>query len=210
MSNKTLSLPSTHAGAISGSALPAAEFPSAEFTELVERQLALLGEDPSRDGLQRTPARVAKAFAELTSGYWSTPQAVLNNALFDVQSDEMVIVRDIDFYSLCEHHLLPFFGKCHIGYLPGKKVVGLSKLPRLVELYARRLQVQERLTTQIAETILEHCGAQGVGVVIEAQHLCMMMRGVQKQNSYAMTSSLLGCFRDDTRTRSEFLNLIKR
>jgi len=177
---------------------------------LVERQLALLGEDASRDGLQRTPARVAKAFAELTSGYWSRPEAVLNGALFEVQSDEMVVVRDIDFYSLCEHHLLPFFGKCHIGYLPGKKVVGLSKLPRLVELYARRLQVQERLTTQIAETILQHCGARGVGVVIEAQHLCMMMRGVEKQNSYAMTSSLLGCFREDGRTRSEFLNLVNR
>jgi GTP cyclohydrolase I len=191
------------------SSLPPAEFPSTEFAELVERQLALLGEDPARDGLQRTPARVAKAFAELTSGYWSTPEAVLNGALFDVQSDEMVIVRDIDFYSLCEHHLLPFFGKCHIGYLPGGKVVGLSKLPRLVELYARRLQVQERLTTQIAEAILEHCGAQGVGVVIEAQHLCMMMRGVEKQTSFAITSSLLGCFRDDPRTRAEFLDLVR-
>ena len=210
MSNKTIGLSSIRPGALNRCSLPAAEFPGAEFAEVVERQLALLGEDPSRDGLQRTPQRVAKAFRELTSGYWSTPEAVLNNAFFDVQSDEMVIVRDIDFYSLCEHHMLPFFGKCHIGYLPGQKVVGLSKLPRLVELFARRLQVQERLTTQIAQTILERCGAQGVGVVIEAQHLCMMMRGVEKQNSYAMTSSLLGCFRDDVRTRAEFLNLVKR
>ena len=208
MSNTALSFPPTCSGTLNGSALPAAEFPSAEFAELVERQLALLGEDPVRDGLQRTPARVAKAFAELTSGYWSTPEAVLNGALFEVKSDEMVVVRDIDFYSLCEHHLLPFFGKCHIGYVPGRKVVGLSKLPRLVALYARRLQVQERLTTQIAETILEHCQAQGVGVVIEAQHLCMMMRGVEKQNSCAITSSLLGCFREDGRTRAEFLNLV--
>src|SRR5688572_26753776 len=183
---------------------------SAEFEDLVERQLMLLGEDPSRDGLQRTPARVAKAFAELTSGYWKTPEAILNGALFEVKSDEMVIVRDIDFYSLCEHHMLPFFGKCHIGYLPGEKVIGLSKLPRLVELYARRLQVQERLTVQIAETILEYSGAQGVGVVIEAQHLCMLMRGVQKQNSYAITSSMLGSFRDDSRTRAEFLELVNR
>jgi|SRR5688572_6774349 len=181
---------------------------SSGFADLVERQLALLGEDPARDGLQRTPARVAKAFRELTRGYRQTPESVLNNALFEVKSDEMVIVRDIDFYSLCEHHLLPFFGKCHIGYLPGDRVIGLSKLPRLVEVFSRRLQVQERLTTQIAETILAHSGAQGVGVVIEAQHLCMQMRGIQTQNSKTITSSLLGCFREDSRTRAEFLALV--
>ena len=184
------------------------DFQTSEFAGLVERQLALLGEDPSRDGLQRTPARVAKAFRELTAGYRQTPETVLNNALFDVKSDEMVIVRDIEFYSLCEHHLLPFFGKCHIGYLPGDKVIGLSKLPRLVALFSRRFQVQERLTTQIAETILAHAGALGVGVVMEAQHLCMQMRGIQTQNSKTITSSMLGSFREDSRTRAEFLALV--
>jgi GTP cyclohydrolase I len=179
------------------------------FSELVRRQLELLGEDPNRDGLEKTPLRVAKAYEFLTRGYWLDPKEVLNDALFDVQSDEMVIVKDIDFYSLCEHHLLPFFGKCHIAYLPRTKVVGLSKLPRLVEVYARRLQVQERMTTDIARTINELINPQGVAVVIEAQHLCMAMRGVEKQNSYALTSSMLGSFRDDARTRSEFLDLIK-
>src|SRR5688572_16230322 len=176
--------------------------------DVIRQLLAELGEDPTREGLLDTPKRVEKALRFLTSGYAADVDATLNNALFSVDYNEMVIVRDIDFYSLCEHHLLPFFGKCHIGYLPGNKVVGLSKLPRLVELYTRRLQVQERLTAQIAETILEHCQAQGVGVVIEAQHLCMMTRGVEKQNSYAITSSLLGSFRDDARTRAEFLNLV--
>jgi GTP cyclohydrolase I len=180
-----------------------------EFAELVRRQLELLGEDPSRDGLDRTPNRVAKAFESLTRGYWQDPKQVLNDALFDVQSDEMVIVKDIDFYSLCEHHLLPFFGRCHIAYLPANKVVGLSKLPRLVEVFARRLQVQERMTTDIARTIEELINPQGVAVVIEAQHLCMAMRGVEKQNSYALTSSMLGAFRTDARTRSEFLDLIR-
>lgn len=180
-----------------------------EFTELVRRQLELLGEEPSRDGLLRTPLRVAKAFEFLTKGYWQDPKAVLNDALFDVQSDEMVIVKDIDFYSLCEHHLLPFFGKCHIAYLPTTKVVGLSKLPRLVEVFARRLQVQERMTTDIARTIEELINPLGVAVVIEAQHLCMAMRGVEKQNSYALTSSMLGAFRNDARTRAEFLDLIR-
>jgi GTP cyclohydrolase IA len=180
-----------------------------QFADLVERQLALLGEDPKRDGLEKTPLRVAKAFEFLTRGYWQDPKAVLNDALFDVQSDEMVIVKDIDFYSLCEHHLLPFFGKCHIAYLPTNKVVGLSKLPRLVDVYARRLQVQERMTTEIARTIDELIKPQGVAVVIEAEHLCMAMRGVEKQNSYALTSSMLGSFRDDARTRGEFLDLIK-
>lgn len=180
-----------------------------EFSDLVRRQLELMGEDPERDGLEKTPMRVAKAFEFLTRGYWLDPKQVLNDALFDVQSDEMVIVKDIDFYSLCEHHLLPFFGKCHIAYLPSSKVVGLSKLPRLVEVYARRLQVQERMTTDIARTIDELIKPLGVAVVIEAQHLCMAMRGVEKQNSYALTSSMLGAFRNDARTRGEFLDLIK-
>jgi GTP cyclohydrolase IA len=180
-----------------------------EFQRLVQRQLELLGEDPHRDGLLRTPLRVAKAYDFLTKGYSENPVEVLNDALFDVQSDEMVIVKDIDFYSLCEHHLLPFFGRCHIAYLPSCKVVGLSKLPRLVEVYARRLQVQERMTTDIAKTINELIKPQGVAVVIEAQHLCMAMRGVEKQNSYALTSSMLGAFREDARTRAEFLDLIK-
>ena len=179
------------------------------FTDLVRQQLELLGEDPNRDGLEKTPMRVAKAYEFLTRGYWLDPKEVLNDALFDVKSDEMVIVKDIDFYSLCEHHLLPFFGKCHIAYLPNAKVVGLSKLPRLVEVFARRLQVQERMTTDIARTIEELIKPQGVAVVIEAQHLCMAMRGVEKQNSYALTSSMLGAFRDDARTRGEFLDLIK-
>jgi GTP cyclohydrolase I len=180
-----------------------------EFAALVQKQLALLGEDPSRDGLSRTPMRVAKAYEFLTKGYWQDPKTVLNDALFDVRSDEMVIVKDIDFYSLCEHHLLPFFVKCHIAYLPTNKVVGLSKLPRLVEVFARRLQVQERMTVEIAQTLSDLIHPQGVAVVIEAQHLCMAMRGVEKQNSYALTSSMLGAFREDARTRSEFLDLIK-
>jgi GTP cyclohydrolase I len=179
------------------------------FAALVEKQLQMIGEDTARDGLLKTPQRVAKASQELTRGYRQDPRTVVNGALFDVKSDEMVIVRDIDFYSLCEHHLLPFFGKCHIGYLPKDRVIGLSKLPRLVEVFARRLQVQERLTGQIAETVLELSGALGVGVVIEAQHLCMQMRGVEKQSSVALTSSMLGSFRDDSRTRAEFLSLVR-
>jgi GTP cyclohydrolase IA len=179
------------------------------FADLVRRQLEMIGEDPDRDGLEKTPMRVAKAYEFLTRGYFQCPKKVLNDALFDVQSDEMVIVKDIDFYSLCEHHLLPFFGKCHIAYLPNNKVVGLSKLPRMVEVFARRLQVQERMTTEIAKVIDELIKPQGVGVVIEAQHLCMAMRGVEKQNSYALTSSMLGSFRDDARTRAEFLDLIR-
>jgi GTP cyclohydrolase IA len=184
-------------------------FDRANFAALVEKQLEIIGEDPARDGLQKTPHRVAKAFEELTAGYRQNPRDVVNGALFDVKSDEMVIVRGIDFYSLCEHHLLPFFGKCHIGYLPSERVIGLSKLPRLVDLFARRLQVQERLTVQIAQTVLELTNAQGVGVVIEGQHLCMQMRGVEKQSSVTLTSSMLGSFRDDPRTRSEFLSLVQ-
>jgi GTP cyclohydrolase I len=185
------------------------EAQSEEFAKLVQRQLELLGEDPARDGLLRTPQRVARAYEFFTKGYTEDPKVVLNDALFDVRSDEMVIVKDIDFYSLCEHHLLPFFGKCHIAYLPSSKVVGLSKLPRLVEVFARRLQVQERMTSDIAKTIQELIQPLGVGVVIEAQHLCMAMRGVEKQNSYALTSTMLGAFRDDARTRAEFLDLIR-
>ena len=176
---------------------------------MVRRQLELLGEDPAREGLLRTPRRVSEAWKFFTRGYDQDPKTVLNNALFAASSDEMVIVKDIDFYSLCEHHLLPFFGKCHIAYLPTKKVVGLSKLPRLVEVFARRLQIQERLTQEIATTLRDLVRADGVGVVIEAQHLCMMMRGVEKQNSYAITSTMLGRFRDDARTRGEFLDLLR-
>ncbi len=180
-----------------------------ELAGLVRRQIELVGEKPGRDGLRRTPARVAEAMDFLTSGYKLEPMVVLNDALFDAVSDEMVIVKDIDFYSLCEHHMLPFFGKCHIAYLPRKKVIGLSKLPRLVDVYARRLQIQERMTFEIANTVKKLINAQGVGVVIEAQHLCMMMRGVEKQNSYAITSAMLGGFRTDPRTRSEFLELLR-
>lgn len=179
-----------------------------DLAELVKRQLLLLGEDPLRDGLAQTPLRVAKSLKFLTQGYGTDPKSILNGALFDVRSDEMVIVRDIDFYSMCEHHMLPFFGRVHIAYLPTTKVIGLSKLPRLVNVFARRLQVQERMTHDIASTIQELVAPQGVGVVVEAQHLCMLMRGVEKQNSYAITSAMLGCFREDARTRSEFLNLI--
>ena len=180
-----------------------------ELAGLVRRQIVLTGENPAREGLRRTPARVAESMAFLTSGYELDPMTVLNDALFDAVSDEMVIVKDIDFYSLCEHHLLPFFGKCHIAYLPRKKVIGLSKLPRLVDVFARRLQIQERMTFDLATTVKKLINAQGVGVVIEAQHLCMMMRGVEKQNSYAITSAMLGSFRKDSRTRAEFLELIR-
>jgi GTP cyclohydrolase IA len=180
-----------------------------ELEELVHRQLAILGENPERDGLRRTPARVARALEYLTEGYHRDPATVLNDALFETDSDEMVIVKDIDFYSMCEHHMLPFFGKCHIAYLPQTKVIGLSKLPRLVEVFARRLQIQEQMTHEIACTIEKLIQPMGVGVVVEAQHLCMMMRGVQKQNSYAITSSMRGRFREDPRTRNEFLDLIR-
>jgi len=177
--------------------------------DLITRMLSELGEDPARDGLRGTPDRVEKALRFLTSGYTQDADKVLNNALFDVKYDEMVIVTDIDFFSLCEHHMLPFFGKCHVAYIPNRKVIGLSKMARLVEMYSRRLQVQERLTTQIAETILQKIDPQGVGVVVEAQHMCMMMRGVEKQNSRAVTSSMLGTFRNQE-TRMEFLKLIHK
>src|SRR5262249_44491770 len=177
--------------------------------ELIRKLLTELGEDPAREGLRDTPKRVASAYEFLTSGYRADIDQVLNNALFTVDYSEMVIVKDIDFYSLCEHHLLPFFGKCHVAYIPSNKVIGLSKIPRLVEVFARRLQVQERLTNQIADTIRDTINPLGVAVVMEATHLCMSMRGVQKQNAFAVTSAMLGAFRDHGRTRMEFLELIK-
>ena len=180
--------------------------------DLIRELLKEIGEDPQREGLERTPARVAKAWEYLTSGYKQDVHQVLNEALFTEEYDEMVVVKDIDLYSLCEHHLLPFFGKCHIAYMPSNKIVGLSKLPRLVEIFARRLQVQERLTQQIAEflqTLNEVLQPRGVAVVIEALHLCMLMRGVEKQNSKAVTSAMLGQFRDRPETRAEFMELIK-
>lgn len=174
--------------------------------ELVLREI---GEEPGREGLVNTPRRVAKSLRYLTGGYRQDVDKVLNGALFSVCYDEMVIVRDIEVFSLCEHHLLPFFGRCHVAYLPNQKVIGLSKIPRLVDVFAHRLQVQERLTTQIAQTIMDKVRPQGVGVVIEARHLCMIMRGVEKQNSVAVTSAMLGSFRDSEQTRSEFLNLVR-
>ncbi len=178
--------------------------------DIIRQLLTELGEDPSREGLLDTPKRVEKSLRFLTNGYAADVDAVLNNALFTVDYNEMVIVKDIDFYSLCEHHLLPFFGKCHVAYIPQGRVLGLSKIPRLVEIFARRLQVQERLTNQIAETLREKIRPLGVAVVMEASHLCMSMRGVEKQNSVAVTSAMLGVFQHDARTRMEFLDLIKR
>ena len=177
--------------------------------ELIRELLKEIGEDPQREGLERTPTRVAKAWEYLTSGYQQNVNDVLNEALFTEEYDEMVVVKDIDLYSVCEHHLLPFFGKCHIAYMPSRRIVGLSKLPRLVEMFARRLQVQERLTTQIAQTLNDVLQPRGVAVVIEALHLCMLMRGVEKQNSKAVTSAMLGAFRDRPETRAEFMELIK-
>jgi len=177
---------------------------------LVTEMLLALGEQPGRNGLVKTPERVAKALAFMTQGYQRDVDHLLNGALFPIEYDEMVIVKDIDFFSMCEHHLLPFFGKVHVGYLPNKKVVGLSKIPRIVDTFARRLQVQERLTVQIAETLKSKLNAHGVGVVVEARHLCMMMRGVEKQNTVAVSSSMLGAFRTQQQTRLEFLKLIRR
>ena len=177
--------------------------------DLIRTLLAEIGEDPSREGLIKTPERVERSLKFLTSGYDSDVDTVLNGALFTVDYTEMVIVKDVDFYSLCEHHLLPFFGKCHIAYVPRDRVIGLSKIPRLVEVFSRRLQVQERMTNQIAETIRDKVNPLGVAVVIEATHLCMSMRGVEKQNSTAVTSAMFGVFRKDARTRSEFLELIR-
>ena len=181
-----------------------------DMASLVRRQLALLGEDPERDGLLKTPERVARSLSWLTRGYGVDARDVIGDALFDVDSESMVMVRDIELYSLCEHHMLPFFGKVHIAYIPNGKVVGLSKLARVVEVFARRLQVQERLTEEIAQALEDALRPRGVGVVVEAAHLCMMMRGVEKQNSQTITSALRGAFRDDARTRDEFLRLAHR
>ena len=176
------------------------------YRELIRR----VGEDPTRDGLRRTPERMEKSMTFLTRGYHQTVEEVLHNALFDVDYDEMVIVKDIEFYSLCEHHLLPFYGKAHVAYVPKGKVIGLSKMARLVDVFARRLQVQERLTRQISDAIQEAIHPQGVGVILEAQHLCMMMRGVEKQHSHTVTSAMLGAFKTQLQTRNEFLSLVRR
>jgi GTP cyclohydrolase IA len=178
--------------------------------DLYREMLARIGEDPTRDGLLRTPERMEKSMAFLTRGYTMDVTTVLHDALFDVDYDEMVIVKDIEFFSMCEHHLLPFFGKAHIAYVPNGKVIGLSKIPRLVDVFARRLQVQERLTRQVGEAITEAINPQGVAVILEAQHLCMMMRGVEKQHSSTVTSAMLGVFKTQLQTRNEFLSLVRR
>jgi GTP cyclohydrolase I len=187
-----------------------ASAPGAAFAPHVRAILAAIGEDPDREGLLKTPERVERAFRFLTKGYHEDVGAVLNSALFTVSYDEMVVVKDIEVFSLCEHHVLPFFGKAHVAYIPKDKVVGLSKIPRLVDAFARRLQVQERLTVEIAQALQDAIHPRGVGVVIEAMHLCMIMRGVEKQNSVAVTSCMLGGFRDQPQTREEFLSLIKK
>jgi GTP cyclohydrolase IA len=179
------------------------------IADLVRKMLVQIGEDPNREGLRRTPERFEKALRFLTSGYRQDPEKLLNGAMFSVCYDEMVVVRDIEVYSLCEHHLLPFFGKCHVAYIPSKKVVGLSKIARLVNMFARRLQIQERLTSQIAKAIQDRLSPQGVGVIVEARHLCMVMRGVEKQHSSATTSAMLGVFRENKQTRDEFLALVR-
>ena len=180
-----------------------------EFEELIRQILVRVGEDPEREGLKRTPLRVAKAYDFLTSGYTTTVEEVVNNAIFSDSCDEMVIVKDIEFYSMCEHHMIPFFGRVHVGYLPKGKVIGLSKVARIVDVFARRLQIQERMTNQIADAMMDILAPMGVGVVVEASHLCMMMRGVQKQSSSTITSAMRGLFKKDARTRSEFMNLIR-
>jgi GTP cyclohydrolase I len=179
------------------------------IVDSVRNILEAIGEDPNRDGLRRTPERFEKAFRFLTSGYQQDPEKLLNGAMFSVCYDQMVLVKDIEFYSLCEHHLLPFFGKCHVAYIPDKKVVGLSKIPRLVNMFARRLQIQERLTNQIANSIQQKIAPLGVGVVIEGRHLCMAMRGVEKESSQTVTSAMLGSFKDNPKTREEFLSLVR-
>jgi GTP cyclohydrolase I len=184
--------------------------PGAELERAVRILLAEIGEDASRDGLLGTPARVRRMYGELTEGYRTDPDALINGACFDVDYDEMVVVRDIEFYSLCEHHLLPFYGHAHVGYLPRGRVIGLSKIPRIVDMYAHRLQVQERLTQQVASFLMEQLDPKGVACVVEATHLCTMMRGVKKQQATMVTSSMLGTFRRDARTRGEFLTLIGR
>ncbi|MFA7095345.1 MAG: GTP cyclohydrolase I FolE [Gammaproteobacteria bacterium] len=181
-----------------------------EFENLIRQVLVRLGDNPERDGLRRTPQRVAKAMDFLTSGHRMTVDDVIQDAIFEDDCEEMVIVKDIEFYSLCEHHLLPFFGRVHVGYLPNGKIIGLSKVARIVDVFARRFQVQERLTGQIADALMKALGCKGVGVVMEASHFCMMMRGVQKQNSMTITSAMEGTFRSDARTRAEFMDLIRR
>jgi len=187
-----------------------AKTPNNTFEGIITQLLKQIGEDPRREGLLKTPSRVAAMYAYLTKGYSEDPEKVLKKAVFTERYSEMVIVKDIDFFSLCEHHLVPFYGKCHIAYIPDGKIIGLSKMPRIVEVFSRRLQVQERLTQQIAETIFQHLKPLGVGVVMEARHLCMMMRGVEQHDSTATTSAMLGTFRDDVKTRAEFLTLIQR
>src|SRR5258707_14375992 len=182
---------------------------SATFEDLVREMIVRIGEDPDREGLVRTPDRVRRSWEFLSRGYKEDPDAMLQKALFSVTYDEMVIVKDIEMFSLCEHHMLPFFGKVHVAYIPKGRVLGLSKIPRLVEVFSRRLQIQERMTTEIAETIQRVIEPQGVGVVIEARHLCMMMRGVEKQHSATVTSAMFGCFREEQQTRNEFLSLIR-
>ena len=181
-----------------------------KVAKLIKELLSEIGEDPSREGLIKTPLRVAKAWAFLTQGYQTSTQDIINNAIFTSEANNMIIARDIEVYSLCEHHMLPFYGKCHIGYIARKKVLGVSKLARIVDVFARRLQIQERITTQVARQVMDAVGAEGVGVVMECKHLCMMMRGVEKQNSVMTTSSVLGSFHEDDATRLEFLNLIGR
>ena len=208
-------VPTTGAGTSASSALLSVDADDlvledshmAEFEDIIRRQLTMIGEDPDREGLVKTPSRVAKSLAWLTRGYELDPKQVIGDALFEEAHENMVMVRDIEMYSMCEHHMLPFFGRVHIAYIPNGKIVGLSKLPRVVEVFARRLQVQERLTEQIANSLDEVLQPRGVGVVIEAVHLCMMMRGVEKQSSRTITSSLRGQFRDDAKTRAEFLRL---
>ena len=177
--------------------------------KLVREMLVEIGEDPDREGLVKTPERVARAWGELAGGYDMRPGEMVRGAMFEAEGREMVLVNDIDFYSVCEHHMLPFFGKAHVAYIPNGKIVGLSKIARVVEAYARRLQVQERMTAQIAGCLMENLEPLGVAVVLQARHLCMMMRGIQKQNSYAVTSEMLGCFKDRSKTRAEFLTLIR-
>ena len=185
------------------------EAPKETIAELMRKVIVLLGEDPNREGLRKTPERFEKALKYLTSGYQQNMESLLNGATFSVHYDEMVVVKDIEFFSLCEHHLLPFFGKAHVAYLPNKRVLGLSKIARLVNMYGRRLQIQERMTSQIAESIQEKISPEGVGVIIEARHLCMQMRGVEKQHGQAVTSAMLGSFRHNKQTRDEFLSLVR-
>ncbi|MEZ4833034.1 MAG: GTP cyclohydrolase I FolE [Caldilineaceae bacterium] len=196
-----------HSSAEKPAPTPAEHYDPA-FEALIEQMLFRLGEDPDRDGLQRTPLRVAKAMDFLTSGYETSLETVVNNALFEADTDEMVVVRDIEFYSLCEHHMLPFFGKAHVGYIPNGKIIGLSKVARIVDVFARRLQVQERLTSQVADAMMELLDAQGVAVVTEASHFCMMMRGVQKQNSFTLSTATRGALKTDSQLRGEFMRMI--